>query len=139
MIVGLKAVHRKHGKYGDQGQALPQYIGQGRVVRRVVIRVQSQHAPGQGIHHIPAGSLHDYIPDKILGQGLLRLQDLVKLPQLGLRGKFAEQQQIRCLFKSHPALAQKSPDQIHNVNSPVVKLAVAGCFDSVHVFKGNNI
>ena len=64
MAVCLVPVNGKHGAKTDQLQALAQDVGQGNVVRPVVIGIQRQYAAGQSIHHILAGSFHDNVADK---------------------------------------------------------------------------
>ena len=137
VIVSVITVHGQHGKYADQPDALPEYVLDTGIAAVLIIRSQGQHTPGQGIHDIAAGGLHDDIPGEIGGQRPVGGKDLPELLQLLLGGQFPEQEQICHLLKTG-VLAPKTLHQFNAVIPPIPELSFAGCLFSVHHLKGIN-
>jgi hypothetical protein len=130
-VVVVVPLHREgvghdDGHPGDELHGLAQLIGQGHVVRVVVIGIQSQHRAGQFVHHVGAGGLEDHILGKHPGQRAVVGQKLLKGGQLPAGGQGAHQQQIGGLLKAEPALAHKTVDQLLHVDPPVDQLAGHG-------------
>ena len=90
MAVGLVGVHGQHGEEGDELQGLAQYVGQGNVVRPVIIGVERQDAAGQSIHHIFAGRFHNNIPHEMGGKRAVGGQESGKCFQLFFVRQIAE-------------------------------------------------
>ena len=134
VAVGQIAVNGQLGGVHRQLQALAQDVGHGDVVGLVVVAVQGQQAPGQGVHHVSGGGLHHHVTDKILGQMAILIEHLAERIQLLLGGKLPENEQIHGLLKAEPLLRQAALHQLPHVVAAIVQHALAG--DGVVVVDG---
>ena len=139
IVIGLIAVNAEHRKQGDELDALAHDVGQGDIVRLVVIGGQVEHAAGQGVHDIAAGGLQNDIPHKIVGQGAVVGQLLLEVLQLLCVGQSPQQEQIGRLLKAKAALLQGPLHQALHVDAPIVELTVAGDLLAVHHLFGDDV
>ena len=139
VLVSVIAVDREHGEHADQVDTLAHHVGQGNIVRVMVIGVEGQNAAGQGVHHIPARRLHNHIPYKIPGQGPLGRQNLLELFQLFFVRQRPEQNQVGHFLKPHPVFRQKTLGQLVDINAPVVQFPFAGDAFPIYRFGGDNV
>ncbi len=90
IAVSLVAVDGQQRKQTDQLQALPQHIGKGSVIGAVIIGIKRENTSRQCIHHIPAGSLHNDVPDKRGGQIAVKTEQCAEIVQFLFVGQFIE-------------------------------------------------
>ena len=137
MIVGMVSIYRQHREHADQPKALPQHILDGGIVAVLVIGSQGQDAPGQRIHDVAAGRLHDDVPGEIGGQRPTGHQDVPEFLQLLLARQLAEQQQIADFLEAEPA-APKAFHQLDAVIAAVPEPAFTGRLHPIYHSKGLN-
>ena len=119
------------GEGPDEPHRLEQQVFHRGVVRIVVVGIQGQHAPGQLVHNIPAGMLHDHVLGKAVGQLLGLVHDLVEVGHLSLGGQVAHEQQEGHLFKAEGVCLPVGLHDLVELNAPVVQLAGHGHPDAV--------
>ena len=139
MSIGLIAVHRQLREQCDHFQALPQGVGDGGIRCLFIVRVQSQDAAGQGVHHVGGRRFHHHVPDKIGGKGAVFGQELFKFLAFRLVRQGTEQQQVNGFLKAKPLFPNKAPGQFFNVDSPVVQFPFTGNRFAVYFLAGNNV
>ena len=139
MAVSLVAVDAQQREQAYKLQALAQHIGQGSIVRPVVVRVQSQHAAGQSVHHILAGSFHNDIPHKAGGQGAVSCQHLFETLQFLMAGQLVKQQQIGGLLEAECLILRQSSHQILHVIAPVEQTTVIRHLCAILGFGGTHV
>ena len=132
VVVGLVGVHRDQREDGDQVDALAHHVGQGDVVRLVVVAGHGEHAPGQGVHHVAAGGFQDHVPHEVGGQAAVERQLLVESFQLVGGGQLAEHQKISGLLKTKPLVPYKPAGELLYRVAPVVQFALTGHLFAVH-------
>ena len=79
IVTGLTAIYRQKGEHGNELETLAHHIGEMDIVRPLIIGRHIEDAPGQGVHHVPAGSLQDHVPDKVVRKGAVIAQQLLEL------------------------------------------------------------
>ena len=124
VMIGLIRIDRQHREEADQLQTLTEYIGQRDIVRLVVIGIQCQNRAGQTVHHIAARRLHDHVAHKILRQGTIENQQLLKVRQLLFCRKLSEHQEIGDFLKSEPVVRDDTIHQVFDGIPAVIKMPV---------------
>ena len=125
IVVGMVAVDGQHRQHADQLEALLKLGLQAAVADGIVIAGQRQHAAGQRVHQVLAGSLHDDIAGEVGGQIAAGGQRAAEGGQLLLGGQIAQQQQIGRLLKGK-ALAAQPADEVIDIIAAVPQPARAG-------------
>ena len=132
--VGQVAVDGQLWGIHRQLQALAQNVRHRDVVGLVIVAVQGQQAPGQGVHHVSGGGLHHHVTDKILGQMAILIEHLAERIQLLLGGKLPENEKVHRFLKAEALLSQAALYQLPDVVAAIVQHTLAG--DGVVIIDG---
>ena len=125
IIIRVVPVYHQHRELRNQVQTLAQHIGNARIVCFVIIGIKLKDAPGDAVHHIPAGRLHDDVPHEIRRQRTAFRKHLLKMFQLVFCREFTEQKQIGGFLKSGMFRLKEASYQVFDIVAAVVKVALA--------------
>ena len=123
MVVGLCLISvGNHGREpGNKLYALPQDIAYRDVIGVGVVGVGYQHAPGQFVHHIPAGGFEYHILGKAGRQLSAFIQGAVELLKLLCGRKSAEKEEECCLLETVSFFLYSIGDQVVDQDTAVGK------------------
>ena len=139
VVVGLVGVHRDEREDGNEVDALTHHVGQGDVVRLVVVAGHGQNAAGQGVHHVAAGCLEDDVPHEIGGQAAVEGQLFVEGLQLLCGGQLAEHQKIGRLLKAEALVMDEAAGELFHRIAAIVQLALAGHLFAVRYLAADDL
>ena len=139
VAVCLISVYREQRENADQLQTLPQDVGQGGVVRSVIVRIHGENTSCQCVHHIFAGSFHNNIPHKACGKAPVTREKSLKFCKFLLVRKFVKQKKIGYLLKTESVLRGKALYQVLDIVTSVEQTAVGGNSLSVDDFGSSDI
>ena len=138
VLVGVIAVNGNQRHGADQGQGLTQHVGDGNIIRLIIVGIQRQHALLQAVHNVGAGRFHNHVPHKLAGKLPVLSQQVDKSPQLPFVRQFPEQQQISRLLKVEAAVL-KAFNQFFYIIPLEVEFTVNGHQLAVHRSGGYHI
>ena len=108
----------------DQIDGLPEYIGNGCVVRIVVITVQCQHASCHLVHDVVGWCCQNNISGKTLRQLSFGTQKLFEIFQLRLCRQGTENQQVRDFFKAKSLFFDAAVYQVFDAVAALVQFSL---------------
>ena len=132
VVVGLclVAVGYHGGEPGYKLDALAKHIVYGNIVGIGVVGVAYQHAPGQFVHDIPAGSFEYHVLGKTGRQLSAFVQGGIELLKLFCSRQLPKNKEESSLLKAMPVFLYGIGDQVVDQDTPVGKSAFVRYQDS---------
>ena len=103
---------------------LAEYVGNGRIVRVIVITVESEYTSCQLIHDVVGWSRQDHVAGEAIGKLPLGAQHLLEGFQLRLAGQCSEDQQESDFFETKSVFGDAVLYDVFDIVATVIQLAL---------------